>query len=229
MLKIYEEVLLKSSILLVEDETPVRKSFKKVLELWVKEVYEAQDGEEALRIYDKRYPSVIITDVKMPKIDGLEFIEIIRKTNKNIPIVIASAYADKDFLLKSIKLSLVEYLLKPIQESDLIKVLSSCAEKLLESADFLVQLGVFGKYDYQNKTFINAQKEIISLTTKEIEFLELLLKHKGSLVTKQTIEDTLYVYEEAPPSALKNLVFKLRKKIGENLIKSVGKLGYKIE
>ena len=69
----------------------------------------------------------------------------------------------------------------------------------------------------------------IALTQKEIEFLEILLAHKGNLVTRQTLEDKLYIYEEAPPSALKNLVFKLRKKIGNDLIKTVGNLGFSVQ
>ena len=84
------------------------------------------------------------------------------------------------------------------------------------------------KYDYNNKLFTCKDKEI-SLTQKEIEFFEILLAHRGSLVTKHAIEDKLYIYEEAPLSALKNLVFKLRKKIGDDIVKTVNKLGYIIE
>ncbi|NOX16398.1 MAG: helix-turn-helix domain-containing protein, partial [Epsilonproteobacteria bacterium] len=65
-------------------------------------------------------------------------------------------------------------------------------------------------------------------TQKEVEFFELMLAHKGNLVTKQEIENKIYIYEEAPPSALKNLVFKLRKKLEISIIKTVGKLGYTI-
>ncbi|NLC28155.1 MAG: helix-turn-helix domain-containing protein, partial [Campylobacteraceae bacterium] len=69
----------------------------------------------------------------------------------------------------------------------------------------------------------------IELTPKEAEFMEFLLKHRGNLLTKQEIENHMYIYEEAPPSALKNLVFKLRKKIGCELIETVSRLGYRID
>ncbi|MDR3346255.1 MAG: response regulator [Campylobacteraceae bacterium] len=226
--KQHEDTLAKSSILLVEDEGALRKSFKKVLELYVKEVFEARNGEEALRAYEKHYPDIIITDIKMPKMNGLDFIELIRKSNKTIPIVVTSAYSDRDYLLKSIKLLLIEYLLKPIQEKDLIKVLASCAARVLENSDKYLELGSCGGYDHENRVFIDKNGTKVALTTKEIEFLELLIQNKGKLLTKQHIEDSLYIYEEAPPSALKNLVFKLRKKTGEKLIESVGKLGYRL-
>jgi YesN/AraC family two-component response regulator len=228
MTKTCQEILAKSSVLLIEDEEPLRKSFKKVLKLWVDEVYEANNGEEGLRAYEKYYPNIIITDIKMPKINGLDFIETIRKTNKNIPIVVTSAYADRDYLLKSIKLLLIEYLLKPIQERDLIKVLSSCAAKLSENNDVRIKLGD-GQYDCQNRVFIDKNGNIYALTSKEIELIELLLENRGNLLTKQYIEESLYIYDIAPLSALKNLIFKLRKKIGNNAILSVGKLGYKIK
>lgn len=225
---LHEEVLAKSTVLLVEDETSLRKSFKKVLELWVKEVIEASDGEAALQLYDRHHPDILITDIKMPSMNGLELIQAIRPINKSLPIVVTSAYADQAFLLESIKLSLVEYLIKPIQESDLTRVLTACAKALLEYCPKRLQLEGLGIYDYQNKRFTPRGSQAIALTPKEVELIELLLKYRGNLLTKQHIEEHLYVYEEAPVSALKNLVFKLRKKLGCDLIETVGKLGYRI-
>ncbi|MCF6173956.1 MAG: response regulator [Campylobacteraceae bacterium] len=222
-----EIILNNSTILLAEDEQNVAKSFKKVLLLYVKEVFVAGDGEEAFELYTKKNPDIVITDIKMPKINGLEFIKKIREKNQEIPIIVTSAYADQDFLLESIKLSLVEYVIKPIKEKDLNRLLKECAKLLYKKTKNIIKLENECKYDFDNKIFIHNQK-LISLTNKEVEFFELLLSHKGNLVTKQDIEDKIYIYEEAPPSALKNLVFKLRKKIDTDIIQTVGKLGYMI-
>ncbi len=223
----FEIILNQSSILLAEDEQRVRESFKKVLLLYVDEVYTAADGEEAYELYKKHNPSIIITDIKMPKINGLELIKKIRQKNRDIPIIVTSAYTDQDFLLESIKLSLVEYVVKPIKERDLSRLLKECAQKLYEKSEKVVKLTNDSLYDFENK-ILSIKKESISLTQKEIEFFEILLAHRGNLVTKQDIEDKLYIYEEAPPSALKNLVFKLRKKLNTDIIQTVGKLGYTI-
>ncbi|MFV0480411.1 MAG: response regulator transcription factor [Campylobacteraceae bacterium] len=229
MKKIYETVLLNSIILLVEDEPKLRDSFKKVLKLYAKDVIEASNGEEAIDMYTKSYPDIIITDIKMPKINGLEFIEIIRKNNKTIPIVVTSAYADQELLLRSIKLSLVEYIVKPIQEKPLEKALLSCAEHIFNNKPKFFDFVGGWKYDYLQKIFMSPKKDTVLLTPKEIEFIELLLHNHDKNLTKTFIENHLYVYEEvAPPSALKNLVFKLRKKIDPNIIQSVGKVGYKL-
>lgn len=221
-------VLKNSSLLLAEDEKNLRDSFAKVLLLYVDKVYTASDGEEALMLYREHHPDILITDVKMPKLNGLELIKSIRKENHDIPIIVTSAYTDKDFLLESIKLSLVDYVVKPIKEGDLTRLLESSATLLLEKSKTIVKINTTSLYDYTNKTFVQDNVPIV-LTQKEVEFIELLLAHKGNLVTRQILEDKLYIYEEAPPSALKNLVFKLRKKLTNDVIKTVGNLGYAIK
>ena len=220
--------LKKSSILLAEDEENLRNSFKRVLLLYVDKVYTASNGEEALELYEKHNPDILITDLKMPKLNGLDLIKTIRKENEEIPIIVTSAYTDQSFLLESIKLSLVEYAVKPIREMNLSLLLEQCANILLKNSKTIITLSHNSFYDYDNKTF-TYKKETILLTNKEVDFFEILLAHRGTLVTKHEIEDKLYIYEEAPPSALKNLVFKLRKKLKADVIKTVSKLGYTID
>ena len=223
------ELILKSStLLLAEDDKFVRESFGRVLSLYVGNILLAKDGEEALELFEKEQPDIIITDVKMPKLNGIELIKKIREENRSIPIIITSAYSDREYLLDAIKLSLVEYIIKPMKESQLNSVLENSAKILLDNSKTKIYFDENNYYDYTNKQFIS-NSNFISLTNKEIEFFELLLAHRGELVTKVKIEDKLYIYEEAPPSALKNLVFKLRKKLPLDIVKTHGKLGYIIE
>ncbi len=228
MLEKHKFVLKNSTILLAEDEENLRNSFAKVLLLYVGAVCTASDGEEALSLYATKKPDIIITDMKMPKINGIDFIKTVRENNKDIPIIVTSAYTDKELLLESIKLSLVEYIVKPIRESELIKLLEMCANVILDKTKTVLHIDEYHTYDYTNK-ILKYRETYITLTNKEVDFFEMLLSHRGNLVTRQAIEDKLYIYEEAPPSALKNLVFKLRKKIGNDIIKTVGNLGYTIQ
>jgi DNA-binding response OmpR family regulator len=224
MLDRYRSILNNSSILLAEDDKKIQNNFAKLLSFYVSSVFVASDGAEAYEIYEKNHPDIIITDVKMPKLSGISFIKKVREKDNKIPIVVTSAYTDREYLLESIKLSLVEYLVKPMRENDLERVLQECAN-LLRNRQKRIFFNPNFYYDFTNKLFVYNQKDI-TLTNKEIEFIELLLANRGNLVTKQNIEDKLYIYEEAPPSALKNLVFKLRKKLPEDIIKTQGKLGY---
>jgi len=223
----YKTILNNSSILLVEDDIKLQKNFARLLNFYVQKVFVANDGLEALEAYKQHKPDIIITDVKMPRLNGIEFIKKIREEDNQIPIVVTSAYTDQEYLLESIKLSLVEYLVKPMKEEDLEKVLMQCAKNLSKSPK-KIYFNSELSYDYTNKIFLYNDKPI-ALTNKEIEFIELLLSNRGNLVTKQKIESKLYIYEDAPPSALKNLVFKLRKKLPLDIIKTQGKLGYLIK
>ncbi len=228
MEKKYEILLSKSSVLLAEDEERVRESFKMVLELYVDAVFCASNGKEAYAIYQKKHPDIVITDIKMPIVSGLELVKKIRLKDTETPIIVTSAYTDQDFLMESIKLSLIEYLVKPVKESDLSRVLEESARRLYADHHTITKITDEISYDLENKNFICNGKKIV-ITPKEIELVELLLAHRGNLLTKQEIEDRIYIYEDAPISALKNLVFKLRKKLPVDIIETVGKLGYMIK
>jgi DNA-binding response OmpR family regulator len=221
-------VLQNSTILLIDDDINLRNSFKRILELYVKKVIVANDGIEGLYKFENSTPDIIITDIKMPKMNGLKFIKKVREKDQDIPIIVQSAYTDQEFLLESIKLSLVEYIIKPIKENQLEDVLQACAKHLQDSKLKTIYISKDIIYNYEDKSLIDSGR-LITLTNKEIEFIEILLAHKGHLVTKEYLESHIYIYSEAPPSALKNLVFKLRKKLDSELVKTVGKLGYTIE
>jgi DNA-binding response OmpR family regulator len=227
MLNNYKTILNNSSLLLVEDDIKLQQNFAKLLKFYIQKVFVAKDGLEALDMYKKNRPDIIITDVKMPRLNGIEFIKQIRKENSKIPIVVTSAYTNQEYLLESIKLSLIDYLIKPMREEDLERILTECAKALSKNPKKIYFNSEFF-YDYTNKLFFYKDKKI-TLTNKEVKLIELLLSNRGNLVTKQKIEDSLYIYELAPPSALKNLIFKLRKKLPFEIIQTQGKLGYLIK
>lgn len=224
----YLSILKNSTVLLAEDEVSLRESFKRVLEFYVGKVVEANDGLEALEIFKNEKINIIFSDVKMPRLNGIDFVKQIRKLDKKVPIIITSAYGDQDYLLECIKLSLVEYLIKPVKEKDLLRVLSVSASELKQNYDDKITLSSNGVYDFTNKKYLY-KNETIDLTNKEVQFLELLLANKNNLVTKARIQSELYIYNEAPPSALKNLVFKLRKKLIDEIISTISQHGYMIK
>jgi YesN/AraC family two-component response regulator len=95
-------VLKSATLLLVDNNEITLIKFRRILESFVKKVYYASNGKEALKIYKKNKPSFIITDIEMPHMNGLEFVEIIRKKNEYIPIMIVSAFINKEYCLSSI-------------------------------------------------------------------------------------------------------------------------------
>lgn len=118
-----------ATVLYVEDEAMVREPFVEMLTRRVKKVITATNGQEGLELYHQQKPDLVITDIKMPVMDGLTMAAFIRGDNPYIPIIITTAFEFKDYLKKSIDVGINKYLVKPIERqavdnalADLIKV-----------------------------------------------------------------------------------------------------------
>ncbi len=111
-------------ILYVEDEKDIREELVDLLSLKAKEVIEATNGQEGFDLYVKHKPDIIITDIKMPVLDGIGMIRKIRETDGDIPIVITSAFENSDYLKESIELHVDKFITKPIDVSILLQILN---------------------------------------------------------------------------------------------------------
>jgi len=119
-------------VLYVEDNKEVANAVYKVLNLFIDNIDLAFDGEQAAQKFNenKSY-DLILTDLNMPKLNGLELIELIRKEDSHIPIIVISAYGEQDFLFKAIQAGIDGFILKPLQAGQFKKVLFKAIEKTL--------------------------------------------------------------------------------------------------
>ena len=215
-------------ILYVEDDEIARENGVEYLQNFFEQIYEAKDAITALQLYEKYQPDIIITDIQMPKLNGLEFVKRIRQKDKKTQIIIITAFCDKDYLLKAIELGLVKYLVKPVKEKEFEEALFLCVNSLQEDNSNIVKLDVDSYFDTFNKNLV-IKDEIIKLRAKEILFLELLIKNKNRYVSYEEIEN--YVWDESvmTKDALKTLVKNLKTKIPKDLILNLTNSGYKID
>ena len=95
------------SVLYVEDVEMVRKGAVEYLSRVCKEVFEAKDGKEAIAVWREHKPDIIITDISMPRLNGIDMASYIRAHDKNVQIIIATAHSDTEYLLKAVELQLV--------------------------------------------------------------------------------------------------------------------------
>lgn len=105
-------------ILYVEDEFITRLEVQGILESRYEKVYVAKNGIVGLELFKSVCPDIIITDIKMPEMDGIKMVINIRKVNKNIPIIVASAFEKEFFKFEELKIS--DYIIKPITRFTLI-------------------------------------------------------------------------------------------------------------
>ena len=125
------EVLKHVSILYVEDDDEIRPIVQRGIKRRVKELFTAVDGLDGLEKFKEFKPDIVLTDIKMPKMNGIEMSKRIKEINKDIPIIIMSAHSEADFLLESIEIGIDGYLLKPVDKDKMFEKLVIAAKDVL--------------------------------------------------------------------------------------------------
>ena len=133
------EKVLDISVLYVEDEAGVRNSVARSLSLLVKNVRTAENGFEALEQLHDCPVDLIISDIKMPKMDGLTFVEQLRQEGSEIPVIITSAFNEAEYLSKAIDLKVDKFINKPIRISDLMGILTKLAETIYDKRQLRIK------------------------------------------------------------------------------------------
>lgn len=121
------------TLIIVDDEYDIRKAIIDTIDwatLGFEVVGEAENGREAMELVEMKNPDVVITDIKMPFVDGIALTEAIRETNPTTKIVFLTGFDDFGYALSAIKLSVFEYLLKPISSKNLIETMTSIKQRL---------------------------------------------------------------------------------------------------
>lgn len=218
-------IIKSKSILFVEDDAMTRIQITNMLKMLFHRVFCAKDGEEAYNLYEDECPDIILTDVRMPKKDGIKLIRQIRKIDYHIPIIILTSFDDKNILLNAANLAIDGYLIKPVEFTLLVEKLLQ-AMKRAHSSPNLITFNKNLVFNSDTKEFYY-HNAIQTLGNKELELVEFLLENHQKAFSKEVIEAKLWNYEVQCSSAVKNLVLRVRKKLG-NIITSIRGVGYRI-
>jgi len=219
------KLLANYTVLYAEDDEGVRNNVSEMLSLLFNKVYVAKDGEQAYDLFLENAPDIVITDIKMPKMNGIELSREIRKTDKKIQILVISAHTEVDYMLDAIELSLMRYIVKPITETKLCEAL----KKFLDSQESIgtVDLSDGWSYNSDKKVIMSDNEVEHELSKKESKLLELLLGKK-SILTYGEIELELWPDETMSLNALRLLMKNFRKKLPPKYLKNVQSIGYKL-
>ncbi len=220
------DILSNKKVLYAEDEKGIRENITEVLEMFFGQVVAVSNGEEALGEITLGNYDVLIFDICMPHLDGLEAIKIIRDNDKKIPIIIFSAHTEKEYLWRAVELKITKYLTKPYDEEALLRALEFAALELVDNhVDVLFSNGCI--YHTDEKTVQRGEKTN-QLSKNESRLLEFLIQRRENAVTFEQIYDYMWEFEQPSKEAIKSIIKELRKKIGRECIKNIYGIGYKI-
>jgi len=224
---VQKEILKNYTILYVEDDEDVRRVAVEYLSRICKRVLEAENGKVALGLWRDENPDIIITDISMPKMNGIDMARYIRAEDQKTPIIVATAYTDEEYLLKAVELQLVKYIVKPITKDKLMNALELSIERMEDKSKFSLPLSEDCTYNAFAKEILCDGKHV-KLTKNELLFLDLLAFNTSRFVTYAEIEAQVWPYEGMSSDAIRSLVRALRKKLPDNALDNVSGVGYKL-
>jgi len=215
------------NILILEDDTLFAESLEDFLSEANFDVTLCSDGEMALdKSYENNY-DLLLLDVNVPKLNGFEVLQSIRKQNDETPAIFLTSFKDKESVLKGFDRGADDYLKKPVDLDELL----SRIKALLKRTNHTHESVEIGEciYHPKEKKLICKDSEL-SLSKKLSELLELLLEQKNQLVTKEYICQRLWEWDKQPSEgSLRVYINELKKLIGKEMITNQKGIGYKLE
>ncbi|WP_424688469.1 response regulator transcription factor [Halarcobacter ebronensis] len=226
MQKEFLEKLKSLTVLYAEDEVGIRENIADSLGYYVKEVFQASNGAEALEVYEEKKPDIILSDIHMPVLNGIEFVKKVRETNRTIPIVMITAHTDKKYLLEAVELHMEKYIIKPVELEALFEVLEKCVSLLEINKKVFLKVDEDYSFDYDKKE-LKYKDEVIFLNKKEMMFFEVLISNQNRITTYEELQDKVWQDDVMTDSALRSLVRNLRKKLPTDIIYNLSGTGYR--
>jgi DNA-binding response OmpR family regulator len=221
-------VFLTQNILIIEDELETLELMVEIFESKFSKVFTAVDGYDAIEVFKNNKIDVVLCDINIPKLNGLETIIKIREIDYSVPIIIITAYSDTETLLKASNCNVQGYILKPIKFEDIQYILKKVYQhQNNEYHNGRISINSSIILDTVNSEFM-FEGNSVKLTLKELEFLKLLIKKRGSAVHYSIIERVVWNDNVMSSTSLRTLVKNIRKKISYDIVENVPKVGYKV-
>jgi DNA-binding response OmpR family regulator len=222
------------TLLYAEDDDLIRENLLYILKDYFDTIHVAKDGKEAMNIYQSKKPDIVILDICMPKIDGLEVAKLIRHEDETIPIIMLTGHSDRERLLSAVNLKLEAYLVKPIDYTKLDSILKKTIERINEND--IIPLRKELIWDAQTQ-ILRYKSDVIKLTKKEKLTLTVLAQNINHYLPNDALIYHIWqdeIPDESHDNKLIQLIYRLNRKIDEHthyrdkLIENSYTLGYRV-
>lgn len=214
------------NILIVEDEKLIREGIKEYLETFKYKIYTAKDGQEALERFNELDIHLILLDINLPKINGIEVLKKVR-IKSSVPVLILTAFNDDDTKIKAFSSLCDGYIEKPFSLPVLSARIDSILKRYYKSVDEFTYKDIhvdFLKY----KASLNGKE--VKLNAKEMKILKYMLENKNIVLSRNKILDAVWEdsYEIPYDRVVDVYIKKLRKELKLDCIKTIRNVGYKL-
>jgi two-component system response regulator QseB len=214
-------------VLLAEDDPLLGDGLKLALQAEGYTIDWFKDGRQCLHAALDEEFDIIILDLGLPTMDGLEILKELRDNKKDIPVLILTARDALDDRVKGLDFGADDYLTKPFDLDELAARLRSLIRRSQGRSTPLVEFEDVTLDPAAQRVRKNGEE--VDLTLKEFMVLRYLMENKGRVVSRSRLEEALYGWDiEIGSNALEVHVHNLRKKLGQQLIRTVRGLGYKV-
>ncbi|MDO8990943.1 MAG: response regulator [Sideroxyarcus sp.] len=153
------EFLKTLSVLYVEDDEEIRELLSRFLRRWVGTLHTAVNGEEGAQAFHEYHPDVVVTDIKMPVMDGLEMASAIKSTSREVPIIVITAYSERDYFIRAIEIGVDQYVTKPVNTDILLQAIHKSARHRFHKRDM----------EKAEKLVIDSLEQTIGVLSRAIE------------------------------------------------------------
>ncbi|MDP3542370.1 MAG: response regulator transcription factor [Elusimicrobiota bacterium] len=228
-------VVAREKLLVVEDDKNLVKLLKYNLEKEGWRVLTAADGEAGLSALRKERPDLVVLDAMMPKLDGFEFLKVVRRESR-VPVLMLTARKEEMDRVLGLELGADDYVTKPFGVRELVARVKALLRRAAPAADSgpgsVLRAGgiVLDPERYE----VSVRGKPVALTTKEFEFLKLLLSASGRALSRDVLLEKVWGYDrsmEIDTRTIDQHVARLREKLGLEgpLIATVKNVGYRIK
>lgn len=222
----------KQTILVVDDEQDLLDLIEYNLKKEGFDVLKAEDGKEGIEMARKHNPSLVLLDIMMPKMDGLEVVERIRDDEKlkHIPIIFLTARGDEKTEVEGLDKGGDDYITKPISTTKLISRIKAVLRRFEETNQMADRIEVHDIVIDKDRYIVTQKDEEYQLPRKEFELLYFLASRKGKVMDRQTLlnqvwGNNVYVVDRTVDVHVR----KIREKIGDEYIETVKGVGYRFK
>jgi DNA-binding response OmpR family regulator len=215
-------------ILLAEDDRSLTQALQQALQKQGYSVNAVHRGEMALHVVETEPPDIMILDLGLPDMDGLDVLRRLREQHVDLPVLVLTARDQLDDKITGLDSGADDYLAKPFEMTELFARLRVLERRL---STFRTSEIVIGDVSLDiNSNSVSIGGDEIELSRREFMLLKSLMENAGRVQTRNTLETRLYSWgEEVSSNALEVHIHHLRKKLGSSFIKTVRGVGYKVD